>query len=321
MLLASNSKKSISLILATVCWGLAIPLSKMALSELTPRWLIFLQIAASVAALWLAAIVSGVRFAGISRRNLALTAAIGILEPFGAYYLGFIGVQHTSSLHASVIFATEPLGIVALNILLFRARIDLRLLLAGVVALSGVLLIATQDLHTGDHTSLHGDVLIFIGTMIAALYVSLSTQYVTIPSVLSMLIIQQTASLLLAGIFLAVGIGLNPGMERLPSGHAALAAMGIGILAFSLAFLFYFWGSKTTATLLVDTTPLMAETTEEKHTSTSYWSVIVLNFTPIVGIVASCVLLGESVTTIYVAGGTLTIAAAVYTHLREKQLA
>ncbi|MCR5898650.1 hypothetical protein DPV74_40130 [Burkholderia sp. HAN2018] len=51
----------------------------------------------------------------------------------------------------------------------------------------------------------------------------------------------------------------------------------------------------------------------------SYWSVVVLNPPPVVGIAASILILGESATPIYFAGGAITIDAARCTLLRERR--
>ncbi|MEN2469653.1 MULTISPECIES: DMT family transporter [Burkholderia] len=293
-----SARKTGCLIMATLCWGVAIPFSKMALPALSPAWLIVLQIAASVAALACVAAVQRVSLAGIAPAQVAVVALIGMLEPCGAYYLGFVGMQSTSALHTAVIFALEPLGILAFNIALFRFRVDTRLLVAGVVALTGVVVIALGDASADGHASLRGDAFVFAGVMVAALYVSLSTQAVTLPSATTMLLIQQAGSLLLALVLLGIEADGGDGLHRLPAWSAVWPALAIGVLQFTLAFLFYFRGARDNA---------------------SYWSVVVLNLIPVVGIAASILILGESASPIYFVGGAITIGAAIYTHLRERR--
>jgi drug/metabolite transporter (DMT)-like permease len=292
-----NARKTGCLIMATLCWGVSIPLSKMALPALSPAWLIVLQIAASVAVLACLAAVQRVSLKNIAAAQLAVVALIGMLEPCGAYYLGFVGMQSTSALHTAVIFALEPLGILAFNIVLFRFRVDGRLLVAGVVALMGVVVITLGDASAGGHASLRGDAFVFAGVMVAALYVSLSTQTVTLPSATAMLLIQQAGSLLLAFVLLGIDVS-GGGPHRLPAWPALWPALAIGVLQFTLAFLFYFRGARDNA---------------------SYWSVVVLNLIPVVGITASILILGETASPIYFIGGTITIGAALYTHLRERR--
>ncbi|WP_419683674.1 DMT family transporter [Burkholderia theae] len=293
-----SARKTGCLIMATLCWGVAIPFSKMALPALSPAWLIVLQIAASVAALACVAAVQRVSLAGIAPAQVAVVALIGMLEPCGAYYLGFVGMQSTSALHTAVIFALEPLGILAFNIMLFRFRVDTRLLVAGVVALTGVVVIALGDASADGHASLRGDAFVFAGVMVAALYVSLSTQAVTLPSATTMLLIQQAGSLLLALVLLGFEADGGNGLHPLPAWSAVWPALAIGVLQFTLAFLFYFRGARD---------------------NTSYWSVVVLNLIPVVGIAASILILGESASPIYFVGGAITIGAAIYTHLRERR--
>lgn len=295
-----NARKTGYLILATLCWGVAIPFSKMVLPALSPAWLIVLQIAASVAVLACLAAVQRVSLKGIAPAQVAVVALIGMLEPCGAYYLGFVGMQSTSALHTAVIFALEPLGILAFNIVLFRFRIDRRLLVAGVVALMGVVVITLGDASADGHASLRGDAFVFAGVMLAALYVSLSTQAVTIPSATTMLLIQQSGSLILALVLLGIDLDGAGGLHRLPAWSALWPALAIGVLQFTFAFLFYFRGARD---------------------NTSYWSVVVLNLIPVVGIAASILILGETASPVFFVGGAITIGAALYTHLRERHAA
>ncbi|MGS0894258.1 DMT family transporter [Burkholderia stagnalis] len=293
-----HARKTGCLIMATLCWGVAIPFSKMALPTLSPAWLIVLQIAASVAVLACVAAARRDSLAGIAPAQVAVVALIGMLEPCGAYYLGFVGMQSTSALHTAVIFALEPLGILAFNIVLFRFRIDRPLLVAGVVALLGVVVITLGDASMDGRASLRGDAFVFAGVMVAALYVSLSTRKVNMPSATTMLLIQQSGSLILALALLGLDADGGNGLRRLPGWPAIWPALAIGVLQFTLAFLFYFRGARD---------------------NTSYWSVIVLNLIPVVGIVASIFVLGESASPIYFVGGAITIGAAIYTHLREQR--
>ncbi len=105
--------------------------------------------------------------------------------------------------------------------------------------------------------------------------------------------IRRLKALVLLGIDAGSG-----GPHRLPAWPAVWPALAIGVLQFTLAFLFYFRGARDNA---------------------SYWSVVVLNLIPVVGIAASILILGESASPIYFVGGAITIGAALYTHLRERR--
>ena len=99
-----------------------------------------------------------------------------------------------------------------------------------------------------------------------------------------------------------LGIDLDGagGLQRLPAWSALWPALAIGVLQFTFAFLFYFRGARD---------------------NTSYWSVVVLNLIPVVGIAASILILGETASPVYFVGGAITIGAALYTHLRERHAA
>jgi drug/metabolite transporter (DMT)-like permease len=291
----SVSGATLALLAAVCCWGLAIPLSKGLLADIDPTTLIFVQLSASVVALSCVALATRARLERPRPGTLLAYICIGALEPGLAYYLEFIGLQRTTALHAALILTLEPIGILVLNIALFRYRRDAQLILAALMASAGVLIVMLASAAEGGAASLAGDFIIFAGTMAASLYVSLSTQLFKSGSVIALLLMQQCCSLA----FVAVAIGVRMLLGHVPSwppGHVALSAAAIGVLQFTLAFLFYFYGARM---------------------SSGYWGVVVLNLAPVFGIVASVVLLGETPSPLYFAGGALCLGSSLYTRLRE----
>lgn len=286
-----------ALLAAVFCWGVAVPLSKRLLSATDPGVLICVQMGASVLVLGAVALLTRARLA-LPRSQLLPFLLIGTLEPGLAYYLEFIGLKHTTALHTALILALEPVGILALNITLFHVRRDLPLLLCAAVASFGVLIAVLGKSGQGGEGSVYGDTIVLLGTMAASLYVCLSTQLVSSQSVIALLFVQQLASLVfvlgVAGVWALLGH-----VPPLPHGPALLGAAAVGILQFALAFLFYFQGVRQ---------------------SPGYWSVVVLNLAPIVGIVASVALLGETLSRLYLLGGVLCLAASLATRLREHAL-
>ncbi|MFT3907699.1 MAG: DMT family transporter [Steroidobacteraceae bacterium] len=282
---------SLALLAAAFCWGSAIPLSKLLLERLDVATLISTQLSASLVLLLVFMLVSRTRLAIPRWRLLPPLLLVGMLEPGAAYYLEFVGLQRTSALHTALILALEPCGILLINLLFFRLRRDLALLLAMLVASAGVLLVVLGAGDDGGTASLYGDLIVFLGTMAAALYVSVSTQLLRPTAILSMLVIQQASSLALVTVLNSIGntpaaAGAAPGFAML------LGAAGVGCLQFTLAFVLYFHGVRR---------------------SSEYWGVMVLNLAPLISVVASLLLLDEVPGPLYLIGGTVTLLACCYT--------
>lgn len=292
-----STQRTLYLLSATLCWGLSIPLSKYFLPEISPFWMIALQLLGSLIFLLILAVRQRLFFWRVAPRQIVLMLLIGILEPGLAYAFGFVGMTQTSAVHAAVLFSVEPFAILWINIVCFGFPKDRRLMLAGMLSILGVIIIGIGDSSLAQQASLIGDGVVLLGVLCAALYVSLSTQFIHPASLTGMLIFQQTGSLLVA--LLALGLVLHmPDASPVPAPHALMAAMGVGVLQFALAFLFYFKGAQG---------------------STSYWSVFVLNLTPLIGIAASVVLLGEVLTLPTLVGGAITIGAAAYIHAKSQE--
>lgn len=295
-----QAKGTPQLLGATLCWGVSIALSKGLLDSMSPLWLIVWQLLGSLILLLAVAAWRGVRWWQHSRR--VQVALIGMLEPGLAYGLGFIGMQWTSATHTAVLFSIEPFAILLFGAMLGWAgqhgRPDAGRLLAGVASVAGVALIAVADASADGDGSLKGDAVVLVGVLCAALYVALSARRVQAGSPLALLIVQQFGSLLLAGAALLL-FGEARSDGGLPDATQILAAMAVGMLQFALAFWLYLEGLK--------------------RADTSFWSVFVLNLTPVIGVAASAVLLSETLAPPVLIGGALTVSAAIYLHERERR--
>lgn len=285
---------------ATLCWGLSIPLSKGLLGGMPPLLLIAWQLLGSLVLLLAVAAWCGLRWWEHPHR--VQMALIGTLEPGLAYGLGFIGMLWTSAIHTAVLFSAEPFAILLFGAMLGWSgnarRPDAGKLLAGAASVAGVALIAVADASDGGGGSLKGDALVLAGVLCAALYVALSARHVQVGSPLALLILQQLGSLLLAGAALVL-FGTSQLGGGLPDAMHIFAAMAVGMLQFALAFWFYFQGLK--------------------QAGTSFWSLFVLNLTPVIGVAASAVLLAEPLVPQVLIGGALTVSAAIYLYERERR--
>lgn len=285
---------------ATLCWGVSIPLSKGLLGGVPPLWLIVWQLMGSV--LLLVAVAAERRLRWWRQAQPVRLGLIGMLEPGMAYGLGFIGLQWTTAVHAAVLFSAEPFAILIFAALLGgfgpRRQADVGKLLAGIGSMAGVALIALTDTSAATVGSLQGDALVLAGVCCAALYVALTARQVQAGSALGLLIVQQFGSLLLAVCALVLWGAPRHSFSAQPVGDI-LAAMAVGMLQFALAFWLYLEGLK--------------------RAGASFWSVFVLNLTPLIGVASSALLLGEPLGPAVLLGGGLIVSAAVYLHAREQR--
>lgn len=285
----------IFLSLSVLAWGVSIPLNKLLLENSEPLITLILQLTGSVSLLLILAIVLNIKI-GWRQDKVLIIVMIGILEPAIAYYLGFVGVQYTTAMHTSIIYAMEPAGIVALNAILFRRKTSWPLVIATLVSIGGVAVIAADGYSSQGSNVLRGDILVFFGVMAASLYVSISSRFTAAIEIVKMLLLQQLGSLVALSAIWLVARSINQVSVEPMHGSFMVNAFAVGILQFGLSFLFYFMGVKR-----VSGTP----------------SILILNMTPIVGIISSVILIGETISRNFIFGALIVFFCMMYTSLKE----
>jgi hypothetical protein len=121
-----GNSPSVSLVCASALWAVATVISKKLLTSVPPITLLVVQLAPSVLLLWFLTILKG----GLRprRRSLAPLALIGVLNPGLAYTLSMLGLTRTTANDATLVWAAEPIVIVALAwLLLLREPVTRRL--------------------------------------------------------------------------------------------------------------------------------------------------------------------------------------------------
>lgn len=198
--------------------------------------MLVLQLAASVAFLWLSA---GVTRAPVRIDAAAVRASLsGLLEPGLAHTAGTAGLALTTASSTTLINATEAPITVLLAWLFLRERVGLSTVLVALAAGAGVGLVIVPDLEGLGGGSLAGDGLIVVATVMAAVYVTVSRRLVDRMAALPLAALQQTVGLLWAGLALvgAWALGLVPlGLADLAP-RALLAAALTGVVQYALAF-------------------------------------------------------------------------------------
>lgn len=273
---------------SAACWGFATVATKGLLAELPPITLLVTQLLASVAFLWVAALVTRSRLPGLGVAGLA--AVSGLFEPGLAYLAEIIGLGLTTASTASLIAASETPMIILVAWVVLGERMGARALLLAGVAGAGVVLLLVPDLQGIGGGSLAGDGLCLAAHFLAAIYVTASRRLVGAAAPLPLAAVQQTAGLLLGVAVLGVGrlAGWSAtGAADFTWGTLLLAAVS-GIVQYAVAFWLYLTGLR--------------------HYPASR-SGVFLSLVPVFGVGGAAVALGEELALVQWVGAVVVVGA------------
>ncbi len=277
-------------VLASLCWGAATVLSKLALADIQPVLLLVLQLLASVAALWVIIFIRRIPVDPMGQfRQVAL---LGVLEPGLAFLLTLIGLTDLRAGAASLIQSTESIMIVVVSALLLRTRPAASFVVYSFLAFAGLVLALgltnTQDM-AGN--GVFGIAALMAGTAVAAVYVVLSSRLAAGMHPLLFVAIQQTVSLVFALLVLPFEIfGLGHDLALPSSLQTWGVVVASGVLQYAMAFSLYI---SALAKLSAN------------------FAGIFLNLIPIFGLAGGYALLGEKLSLLQLAGACITIAAVM----------
>lgn len=166
---SSNPDRGIAIlaiVACSACWGVTSVFTKALIDVATPMKLVTVQLSASAAFLWLAAILragpSGL--GGIKLRN----AIPGLLDPGLSYIFGTIGLGLTTASSASLITSLQPLLVLVCAALLLGERLGAGGAAAALLGLLGVL--SMQGSAGSAESRSSGDLLVLLSACSAALY-------------------------------------------------------------------------------------------------------------------------------------------------------
>jgi drug/metabolite transporter (DMT)-like permease len=241
--LARGRPELLSLITAAACWGIGTVVSKQAVAELPSMTLLTVQLAASVA--FLAVLGRAPTRARSSAGTNPLLARLGLLNPGLAYALSLAGLTQISASLSVLLWATEPILILALAGLVLGERLGLRVIGSTAVAIAGIALVVFDP---GASGSLAGVALTVAGVGACAIYsVALRRWLPTAAdSTFDVVLGQQRYALALALVVLAclaaTGQAIVP---TAPSAQAIVSAIVSGLLYYSVAYLCYLAAVRT----------------------------------------------------------------------------
>ena len=225
------------LVLAAACWAAGTVVSKQAVAEVPPLTLLAVQLAASVAFLLIVARVRGERLP--SRGDGRNLARLGLLNPGLAYALSLVGLVEITASVAVLLWALEPILILALAATVLRERVGPPVIAGSVVAIAGLALVVAEPAAGG---SVAGIALTVGGVAVCAIYTVASRRWLpgTSDSTLGVVAGQQVHALALAVIVVMVfGVTGQVVLPATVSPAGVAAALGSGLLYYAFAYLFY----------------------------------------------------------------------------------
>ena len=236
----SSYRHVLLLVAATACWGLGTVLSKHVLDRgVAPLTLLAIELTASSLLLLLVMLLT--RAPLLWSANLARLALLGILNPGIAYALGLLGLVTISASLSVLLWATEPVLIMLLAVLLLRERVAAATMVGVAVALIGVLLVLYRP---GAAGSARGIVLTLGAVAACALYAVLTRWLLVDDSSLTVVLVQQSAALAFA-VALVATPGLTGSWDHLglPTDAATWVLAGAsGAVYYGLAFWLFIGG-------------------------------------------------------------------------------
>lgn len=235
----TSYRSALLLVAATAGWGCGTVLSKQVLDRgVAPLTLLAIELTASSLLLLAGTVVLGSRPTWSA--NLGRLAALGVLNPGLAYALGLLGLVTIDASMSVLLWATEPILIMLLAVLVLRERVAAATVIAVAAALVGVLLVLYRPGASGDPIG----IALTVGAVAACAFYSVLTRRLLLDdSSLAVVLVQQAAALafaiVIAGIVRAIGIAdLDPPSDP---GTWALAAAS-GMVYYGLAFWLFVGG-------------------------------------------------------------------------------
>jgi probable blue pigment (indigoidine) exporter len=232
----AHRRNVLFLILAAACWGIGTVVSKQAVAEMPALTLLPLQLAVSVAFMLVVVRARGERLP-VGREG-RLLGRLGLLNPGLAYALSLIGLTQISASLSVLLWAFEPILILALAALVLGDRVGLAIVGPSIAAIAGLALVLFDP---GASGSVLGVALTIAGVVACAIYTVTTRRWIlgtdaTFPVVLS----QQIHALGFA-ILVLVALAVS-GRDVILQGvtGAGLASVALsGLLYYAFAYSFY----------------------------------------------------------------------------------
>lgn len=268
------------LILAAAAWGAGAVVSKHAVASIPPVPLLVIQLSASLV---LMAVLARFRLPTRSDRRIVL---LGLLNPGFAYLLNLTGLATITAGLSVMLWALEPVLIVAVAWLVLGHRLSPASFVISLVAVAGAVVAGSGSLSGG---ALGGVILTMAAVGCCAVYTVAAGEWYSSTPTLTIVAAQQAVALGLAGMIalgsLVLGADLLP--ESIPASAWASAVVS-GVLYYGLAFWAFLTGLRHTRAAVAGQ---------------------FINLVPVFGVTFAWLLLDERLRPVQLAGGTIVVVA------------
>ncbi|WP_141547900.1 DMT family transporter [Bacillus wiedmannii] len=290
-------KEICMLLVAVILWGTAIAPTKWALESIQPFTLLFIRLflAGGICLLFsFKQLKRSVVHKQVPWKRMSLLSFTGVS---GYFMFTSYGISLTSGLHVSIIDAALPLVTILFSAFFLKEKIRLNYWIGIVLGAIGVLLITIPSSNVDQEVSLIGDILILLSTFLFAFYTVLlkrpkQEQYLS-NKVFTTLTLIIGAVILLPFAMAEIFYYGFPKIETWKTGFSVIyLVIGATILAY------WFWNRAL-------------------ETVSASVSGLYLNALPLISIVASIVLLNESLTWRIGIGGSLVLFGVIWADKRK----
>jgi probable blue pigment (indigoidine) exporter len=225
------------LVAAAACWGVGTVASKQAVAEFPPLTLLAIQLVTSV--MFLAVLARARGHAPSASPDRKPLSRLGLLNPGLAYALSLAGLTQISASLSVLLWASEPILILALAAVVLGERLGLAIIGSSAVAVLGLLLVVFDPAASG---SALGVALTVAGVVACAIY-SVAVRRALPGATDSTLEVVRGQQLYALGMSLVLVVGVAvAGQSVAPANLSALgviSAIGSGLLYYSFAYLCY----------------------------------------------------------------------------------
>ena len=231
-----------ALTLAALCWGVGTVVSKQAVAEVPPLTLLPIQLAVSVALLTFIARRRSEHLPGGHKGPLI--GGLGLLNPGLAYALSLAGLSMITASLSVLLWATEPVLILILAVLVLGERPGIALVLLSALAIAGLAIVLYDPSASG---AALGVGLTVAGVACCAAYTVASRRWLpTVDSALGVAVAQQAYALVFALVVLAVVAAAGqPVLPKVLSPAGVVSTLASGVVYYGLAYWCYLTGLRS----------------------------------------------------------------------------
>ncbi|MHA1583692.1 MAG: DMT family transporter [Promethearchaeota archaeon] len=278
-------------ILANIIWGTTFPLSKLVIPPLSGPvftgirvffgllvFFIFLFVKKQIKAFW-----------HVFKSHLLTFFILGSIFYALSYAIQYYGIRYTTAINQSILYNTETIWVILLNIIFFKRKPDKKFIIGMFLGIFGAILILVNDNFSFSTETIYGDIISLLSVIIWAAYLAFSKPVAT----------EEKSLFVITSIFVWALAMLIP-LSFINNGFDSLSTLSLtqwGILIYLGAI------CSGIATLLY--------TKSFSHVNIPSENIAIIGvFMPVVSIITSILILGESFT-LRIAIGIIIVITSV----------